>query len=365
MNKQKWSVTMAVVLCSGGMFAFSGLLVPSLANSAVIAKYSTATQVNAKASPAEDAIPVLKVEAAVPVSTVNDDLLLEQMTEEEIQQIYDYMELPGDPHSSGRNMTEAETNRWLVLEDQYVYDGVRPQKPLPLQAGQGEVYFDIKNNTYHQPEHTWTDEEMLQMIDWYYRLNLVASKRNITAPPVAVPDKFSQAEVQARAAESVRKLFDADVSKLQTNVMLIQPDYNFGRPSYWTVHSAPYKSRTLRGQGQEYWQYDVRIDPDTGVVVDTTAFNSVIKRTPIDAATAAAVKKDDSWIKEATRIVKDKQGEKRKIVKAYLTDTEKNNKRGMVAVDVLLEDGSKYNAELRYPGKQLRCLIYEPADKAK
>ncbi|MFD1904148.1 hypothetical protein ACFTAO_39660 [Paenibacillus rhizoplanae] len=77
------------------------------------------------------------------------------------------------------------------------------------------------------------------------------------------------------------------------------------------------------------------------------------------------MKKDDSWIKEATRIVKDKQGEKRKIVKAYLTGTEVNNKRGMVAVDVLLEDGSKYNAEFRYPGKQLRCLIYEPAGKAK
>ncbi|WP_339251070.1 hypothetical protein [Paenibacillus sp. FSL P2-0136] len=363
MNKKKWSVTMAVVLCSGGMFAFSGLLVPSLANSAVIAKYSTATPVSAKASPAGSAVPVLKVEAPVPVSTVNDDLLLKQMTEEQIQQIYDYMELPGDPNTSGREMTEAEINRRRVLEDQYVYDGVRPQKPLPLQAGQGEVYFDIKTNTYYQPERTWTDEELLQMIDWSYRVNLVASKRNITAPAVAVPEKFSKAEVQARAAESVRKLFDADISKLKTNVMLHEPGY--GIPSFWSVHSEPYKSLTLLGQGQEYWQYSVQIDPDTGVVVDTTAFNSVMKRTPIDAAAAAAMKKDDSWVKEATRIVKDKQGEKRKIVKAYLTGTEVNNTRGMVAVDVLLEDGSKYNAELRYPGKQLRCLIYEPAGKAK
>ncbi|MFD2880682.1 hypothetical protein ACFTAO_39665 [Paenibacillus rhizoplanae] len=261
------------------MFAFSGLLVPSLANSAVIAKYSTATQVNAKASPAGSAVPVLKVESPAPVSTVNDDLLLKQMTEAEIQQIYDYIELPGDPRISGRAMSDAEINRRRVLEDQYVYDGVRPQKPLPLQAGQGELYLDIKTNTYHQPERTWTDEELLQMIDWYYRVNLLSSKRNITAPAVAVPEKFSKDEVKARAAESVRKLFDADVSKLRTNVTLVEPGY--GIPSFWSVHSAPYKSLTLLGQGQEYWQYSVQIDPDTGVVVDTTAFNSIIKKEPL------------------------------------------------------------------------------------
>ncbi|MNU09271.1 hypothetical protein D3C72_2557370 [compost metagenome] len=60
----------------------------------------------------------------------------------------------------------------------------------------------------------------------------------------------------------------------------------------------------------------------------------------------------------------DKQGETRRIVKAYLTDTEVNNKRGMVAVDLLLEDGSRYNAEFRYPDQALRCLIYEAADNA-
>ncbi|WP_405104290.1 hypothetical protein MHH28_17205 [Paenibacillus sp. FSL K6-1217] len=363
MNKSKLSATLAVIAFSGGILAVSGFVVPSLADSAVFAKSSTATQVNAKLSPEGSTVPVLKVEAPVPVSTVNDDLLLEQMTEEQIQQIYDYLELPGDPNTSGREMTDAEVKRRQVLEDQYVYDGVRPKKLLPLQAGQGEVYLDLKTNTYHQPERTWTDEELLQMIDWRYRLNLVASKRNITAPVVAVPEKFSKAEIQTRAAESVRKLFDADVSKLKTNVMLVEPGY--GIPSFWSVGYIPYKSSTLLGQGQEFWQYSVQVNPDTGVVVDTTAFNSVIKRTPIDAAAAAAMKKDDSWIKEATRIVKDKQGEKRKIVKAYVTGTEVNNKRAMVAVDVLLEDGSKYNAELRYPSKQLRCLIYEPAGKAK
>lgn len=145
MNKKKWSVTMAVVLCSGGMFAFSGLLVPSLANSAVVAKYSTAAQVSAKASPAGSDVPVLKVEAPVPVSTVNDDLLLKQMTEEQIQQIYDYLELPGDPHISGRAMSDAEINRRRVLEDKYVYDGVRPQEAFAARGGSRRIVSRYKD----------------------------------------------------------------------------------------------------------------------------------------------------------------------------------------------------------------------------
>ncbi|WP_052429695.1 hypothetical protein [Paenibacillus borealis] len=358
MNTKKWSATVAVILVSGGVFAASAFLVPSLVNSAVVAKNSTATQGNSQLNLTGSTVPVLKVEAPAPVSTVNDDLL-KQMTEAQIQQIYDYIEKPGDPNVSGRELTGSEINRRLVLEDQYVYDGVRPQKPLPLEPGQGALYLDMNTNTYHYPEKTWTDEEHLQLIDWYSRLNYVLSKRYVTAPPL--PQKYSKSEVEAFAAESVRRLYDADVSKLNTYVA--QPEQEYGFRSTWMVHFAPYKSSTLRGQGQEFWEYDVQIDPETGIAVDTTAINGALKRTPIDAAAAAAILKDNSWINKATQVVKDKQGEKRKIVKAYLTDTEVNNKRGMVAVDVLLEDGSKYNAEFRYPSKMLRCLIYEPAGK--
>ena len=360
LNPKKLTATLAVVACTGGILAASGFIVPGLVNSTVVAKSNAVMQGYSKQGVAGSSVPVLKVEAPAPTSTVNDDLI-KQMTEAEIQQMYDYMDEPGEPKISGREMTEAEINRRLVLEDQYVYDGVRPQKPLPLVPVKG-LYLDTKTNTHHYPERAWTDEELLQMIDWSYRINLLASKRNTIEAP-AIAQKYSEAEVDALAAESVRKLFDADVSKLKTDVMLVEPGY--GIRSFWSVGYTPYKPSTLRGQGQEYWQYNVQIDPDTGVVLDTTAFNSVIKRTPIDAAAAANIKKDQSWVNTAVQIVKDKQGEKRKIVKASLTNMEVNNKRGMVAVNIVLEDGSKYNAELRYPSKMLRCLIYEPAAKAK
>lgn len=116
------------------------------------------------------------------MSTVKEDLL-KQMTEAQIQQIYDFIDKPGDPHTSGREMTESEGKRRLVLDDQYVYDGLRPKQQLPLKPGQAEMYLDLETNTYTYPERSLTDEELLQLIDWAYRVNYISSKRTVTAPP--------------------------------------------------------------------------------------------------------------------------------------------------------------------------------------
>ncbi|WP_372238232.1 hypothetical protein [Paenibacillus sp. FSL R7-0273] len=355
MNKKKMYAG-AVVLFSGGVLTLSAFLVPGIVNSEVIAGNGPAVQAKLQPAAGGSAIPVLKVEAPAPVSTVTADLL-KDMSEAQIQQIYDYVNQPGlEPGISGREITEAEVNRRLVLEDRYVYEGLRPEQPLPLNAGQAEVYVDLATHTYTYPERTMTDEELLQLIDWSYRLNYIAARHNVTAPPLA--QDISEAEAKSLAAESVNKLFGADVSKLETKAVLAElgPDK---QPS-WTVHSAPYKAGTLRGQGKEFREYHVIIDAGTGDVLDTTVINGTLKRTPIDAAAAGGIGKDAGWIHKATQIVMNKQGEKRAIVKASLTDTEVNNKRGMVAVKLLLEDGSSYTAELRYPDQTLRCLIYEP-----
>lgn len=357
MNKKKMYAG-AVVLFSGGVLALSAFIVPGIVNSQVIAGNGPAVQAGVQPAAAGSAIPVLKVEAPAPVSTVTADLL-KDMSEVQIQQIYDYMNKPGlEPGNSGREITEAEVNRRLVLEDKYVYEGLRPEQPLPLKAGQAEVYVDLKTHTYTYPERTMTDEELLQLIDWSYRLNYIAARHNVTAPPLA--QDISEAKAKQLAAESVYKLFDADVSKLETKALLAE--LGADKQWAWTVHSAPYKAGTLRGEGKEFQEYHVMIDAKTGDVLDTTVINGSLKRTPIDDAAANIIAQDASWIHKATQVVMNKQGEKRTIVKASLTDTGVNNKRGMVAVKLLLEDGSSYTAEFRYPNQALRCLIYEAAE---
>ncbi|MEK3735966.1 hypothetical protein BSK59_06420 [Paenibacillus odorifer] len=187
------------------------------------------------------------------------------------------------------------------------------------------------------------------------------SKRNTVTPPAV--GHLSQSDTVALAASSVRKLFEVDMGKLQMRVIL--SDTRTSLPWTWAVHFSPYNAKTLEGQGKEFWEYDVLIDPINGMVVNTTAINNSLKRTPISASAASAIYKDASWINTAITILTDKQKESRKIATATLINTETNDKRGMVAVQMMLEDGSSYTAEMRYPDQSLRCLTYETAQVVK
>ncbi|WP_143192226.1 hypothetical protein [Paenibacillus helianthi] len=73
---------------------------------------------------------------------------------------------------------------------------------------------------------------------------------------------------------------------------------------------------------------------------------------------------DSSWLQAARTIVADKQGDTREIIGTTIIKDSIYDKRGVVAVLVKLKDGSSYTAELRYPEKKLRCLIYTPASPA-
>jgi hypothetical protein len=360
MNNKKISTTLTVLLFSGSILVISAMIVPGFVNTSV-AKSIPVVQDTGKQILTSSKTPVLKVEAEKAKTTLSDlnKELQQLMTQEELQQIYDFADKPDNEITESRPMTEDEMNRRLILQDQYLYDGLRPKQPLPLKPGQAEHYWDLDKNRIVYPNRPLTDEELLETTDWHYRMDYAMSKRNIVTPLDS--KDLSQTDAVALATTSVKKLFGADVSKLEVyanlNEILL-----FNRKS-WMITFAPYKADTLRAQGKEFWQYTVIVDYPTRTVVDTTAANFTLKRTPISDEAAIAVQKDATWIHEATKIVTDKQGETRKITMAYLIDTDKNNSRGMVDVKLLLEDGSSYIAELRYPDKSLRCLLYEEAAK--
>lgn len=118
------------------------------------------------------------------------------------------------------------------------------------------------------------------------------SKRTTVTPPAA--GDLSQTDAVILAASSVRKLFDVDIAKLQMRVIL--SDTRTSLPWTWAVHFSPYNAKTLEGQGKEFWEYDVLIDPINGMVVNTTAINIALKRTPIIASAASTIYKDARWI---------------------------------------------------------------------
>ncbi|WP_019909210.1 hypothetical protein [Paenibacillus sp. HW567] len=356
-------VTAAVVAVSGGLLALSAVIVPGMVNSTALANHVQMEKLQGTVSLTNGKVPVLKVEAAAPVSTV-EEYLKQKMTQQEMQQIYTYIDnLNEEASMFNREMSEAEVNRRLALNDQYVYEGVRPKALLPLRAGVADFYLDLEKGAFTLPGRDMTDEELLQLIDWSYREMYALNQRNTEQPPGPGAKDIQQAEAIKLAAASVKKLFNVDISKLDSHA-----NYSLGwttKQGQWFVDFRPYKSDTLRSKGEQFLSYNVLLDAKTGVVLDTTVVDLSYKRTAISAAAMEKVKKDASWIAAAKQIVTQKQGETRKIASAKINGDSSYLKRGLVSVLIKLADGSTYNAELRYPEKTLRCLMYEAAGTAK
>lgn len=360
MNKKNVLAALAIIAISGGLLAASTFAVLHFVPTPVPELYGESKRQGIPPMTlANSKIPILKVEASMPATTVKE-YLEQTMTDEDIQQIYHYFDnIKVEAEASNRKITDPEAKRLEVLKEQYIYEGVRPQKPLPLKEGNYSFYLDLSKATYVYPERLLTDEELLQYIDWHSRVNFALSKRIVKPQPDS--KDISEADALAKAHDSVTRLFDVDVSKLK--VTILYNKFGPGQIGEWIVHFQPYNVERLQASAETYFMYDVFIDSLTGNVIDTTLFNSSYKRTPITAAMKEQIKQDHSWIDAAKTIVREKQGDTRAITNTSFIEDVKNDQRGVVAISIGLEDGNAYTAELRYPEKTLRCLIYEPAPK--
>ncbi|MBE9917687.1 hypothetical protein G8C92_27165 [Paenibacillus donghaensis] len=363
------NILTALAFCavSGGLLAFNAYAVPNIATltqtkpNAPQSFAASKSQEKPVITLASSKVPMLNVEGKAPVSTVKDELE-RTMTVEEMQQIYNYVDNSKNEFlTANRQMSDQESKRRQVLEDQYVYDGVRPQNKLPLTPGISSFYFDMGKDVWVYPDRELTDEELLQYVDWFARVNFTLSKRIEEQQPDA--KDIGKEEALAKASKSVSKLFDADVSKMKASAAFNK----FGpeQKGKWFVHFQPYKTLTLDANGSAYMMYDVMIDALSGTVIDTTIVNPAYKKTPITSEMNKKIRQDPSWIEAAKNVVLKKQGETRAIKKSTIIQDQLYDKRGVVAVSIELKDGSSYTVELRYPEKTLRCLIYDPAASGK
>lgn len=361
MKRKNVLAAVAVLAVFSGLLTVSALTVPYFVGSMMANATPKASEASTRENkPAmmlsSQKTPLLKVEGKVPVSTV-EEYLQRIMTEAEIQQIYHYADSKKEGEPASRTMNDRELKRMRILDEQYAYDGVRPEKPLPLKAGMASFYLDIANDYFVYPARELTDEELLQYVDWNYRVNFALSKRSVKPQPDA--KDIGKEEALNKAVDSIKRLFDADVTPMKATAA-----YNkFGpeQQGEWLIHFQPYRVGTLNANEEVYLMYDVFIDSISGTVVDTTVVNPSYKRTPITPEMNKKIRQDPSWIETAKSIVTKKQGEGQAIKKSSFVQDTVYDKRGVVAVSLELKDGGSYTLELRYPEKALRCLIYNPA----
>lgn len=117
MNKKNVLATLAIFAISGGLLAASTFAVLHFVPTSVPKLYGESTQQGIpEMTLANSKIPVLKVEAPIPATTVQE-YLEQTMTDEDIQQIYHYFDdIKVGAEASNRKMTDQETKRAEGIE---------------------------------------------------------------------------------------------------------------------------------------------------------------------------------------------------------------------------------------------------------
>lgn len=335
--------------------------------------------VKEKNSPAS--VPNLTTEPEISEDTLYE-YLSKVVTPEETQLYYNWADNSHNAKSlETRELTDEESKRAFILRDQYDYDGLRPESPLPLVPGDYDFYFDIENDTYHYPDRAMTDEEILQWIDLGARLNYALGLRYdllyADQNPQPSSKDITEEEALDKAKINLKKLFDFDLDKSSLSVSISFSTVGPAERGEWHIFLAPYKMNTLLANGETYWTYNVSVDSLTGDVTDTSGRCSTYERTPLTADTRNAVSEDNSWVETARAILTEKLGETRKINNIFVDNKyyggriadgaapenikwveEKSNEAGMVFVIAKLDDGSKYTVTLFNPDQALGGVSY-------
>lgn len=138
-----------------------------------------------------------------------------------------YSDANADVYS--RNFTEEERRRIQELEKQYLNEGLFPTDSLLRITSEEEIdssriCFMVETSTFYLPEENLTDEDILELIDFYYIRDYSLEENNtLIQREFEIESEMDHAEAVELAKEKVQSVFGIDTSNVT-----ISTEYNRG-----------------------------------------------------------------------------------------------------------------------------------------
>lgn len=172
---------------------------------------------------------------------------LEAMDREEMQEHYD-TEIAGngEAYRYSRKMTESEQERMDLLRYEYE-NGLFPEGEISKEVMEGGFYYDIATRTYMLPERELTDEEILQILDMWakvdYSLQQINKEKEETGETYAEAETVSGEAVEVtadnaaylRAKEIVEGVCEMDLDNCEVEITYHDSDTVIGSEGYYFV----------------------------------------------------------------------------------------------------------------------------------
>lgn len=183
---------------------------------------------------------------------------MEQVTDGEKEQfISGVNESQASADSYSRPLTDVEKSRLDELTEEYESNGVYPEESIleikdSSQIDLSRICFEPDTSTFYLPERELTDEEMLELIDFYnIRDNVLSEQKTEAVYDMTGVDEITEEEAKSIAKGLLQKLYGAD-----TDNMKIEVDYQQGTDGEESF-STDYLYFTDEETGE---QYEVSVD---------------------------------------------------------------------------------------------------------
>ena len=183
---------------------------------------------------------------------------MEQITDAEKEQfISDVNESQASADSYSRPLTDVEKSRLDELTEEYESNGVYPEESIleikdSSQIDSSRICFEPDTSTFYLPERELTDEDILELIDFYnIRDNVLSGQKTEVVYDMTGVDEITEEEAKSIAKDLLQKLYDAD-----TDNMKVEVDYQQGTDGEESF-STDYLYFTDEETGE---QYEVSVD---------------------------------------------------------------------------------------------------------
>lgn len=180
--------------------------------------------------------------SSVPVAAKISDYVKERMSKMSEQEQEEYRETNNsekltNEHETetirySRDMSEEETARYHELAAKYKTEGLFPEEEIQMidkledNTEISSLLYEVYNREFYLPERELTDEELLQMVDFFHKLNysisqdeevknIISAQNEFNENPYPSENDMSEEEATEKAAAYLKGMYDVDTSAME------------------------------------------------------------------------------------------------------------------------------------------------------
>lgn len=162
-----------------------------------------------------------------------------------------------------RELSNGEHQKMEYLRNKYENDGLFPQEKIietdnKNEVKIGELTFCYENSTFYIPDEELTDEEILQIVDFWERRDYAVKEENSGAQGLRKEQKVSQEEADRIAKVALQRVYGLDADSVTSSIEFDSAELSekASVPSYFISLS------------KDSWDYDacIEVDSESGTI---------------------------------------------------------------------------------------------------